>query len=203
VGRYSFRCRELSSPISMPVYPGAPTAPPYGRHCGRPDATRLRRTGLPVSRPSSRQTCGNGTTACHGRARRHDELRTLASCANKSSLSVQRADSNVPLRTTNSGRADRLRRLRRLAVPARGFYAPVVGHDAAFIKHAVRDASQVLLGIRIAHSLNGGGDRRGARLRLDGPARASLLSCPGHREIFGVGYLLRSPFQRKTIGWGC
>jgi hypothetical protein len=37
----------------------------------------------------------------------------------------------------------------------------------------------------IAHSLNGGGDRRGARLRLDGcPARASLLSCPGHRGIF-------------------
>ena len=73
--------------------------------------------------PSSRQTCRNGTTACHGRARRHDELRTLASCANTSSLSVQRADSNVPLRTTNSGGADRLRRLQRLAVPARGFHA--------------------------------------------------------------------------------
>jgi hypothetical protein len=99
---------------------------------------------------------------------------------------VQRADSNVPLRTMNSGRADRLWRLRRLAVPARGFYAPVVGHDAGVIKHAVRDASHVLLGIRIAHSLNGGGDRRGARLRLDGcPARASLLSCPGYRGIFG------------------
>jgi hypothetical protein len=29
VGRYSFRCRELSSPISMPVYPDAPNLSPY------------------------------------------------------------------------------------------------------------------------------------------------------------------------------
>jgi hypothetical protein len=86
--------------------------PSLRRHCGRPDPTRLRRTELPVSPSRSRQTCRNGTTACHGRARRHDEFRTLASCANTSSLSMQRADSNVPLRTTNRGRADRLRRLR-------------------------------------------------------------------------------------------
>jgi len=96
--------------------------------------------------PSSRQTCRNGTTACHGRARRHDELRTLAPCANKSRLSVQRGLERAaqddeqwwrgsPAAATATGRSSpRLLRA-------------VVGHDAGVIKHAVRDASQVLLGI--------------------------------------------------------